>query len=154
MLCFLVLRQVSVRANLADLCLRKAKASWAPTSTALEQIFRQQKFTDLTGATEMSGELKSVVLHSMTISSCKSTFPLALGTRITGIDNTHFSKTGECFAHVVLPNTDTHVAKKLQEDDVSLAYEFSRKFPGYTAENLHTKGRASVYEHRALLLFV
>ena len=39
-----------------------------------------------------------------------------------------------------MPNADTHTSRLLQEDDTSLAYEFARKFPGYTAENLSEKG--------------
>ncbi len=41
-----------------------------------------------------TGDLKSVVLHKMTLSAQKSTFPVALGIRLTGVDDSCFSQTG------------------------------------------------------------
>jgi hypothetical protein len=67
---------VSIRSSLNDLCLRKNKSVWSPTSAAMKSIMQQQKFTDLTGATELQGDLKSVVLHNLSISAQKSTFPI------------------------------------------------------------------------------
>merc|ERR1712159_822828 len=40
----------------------------------------------------------------------------------------------------------------LQADDVSLAYEFSKKFPGYTSENLSEKGVHEVSQRRFVLV--
>ena len=57
------------------------------------------------------------VVHS------KSTFPMSLGAKITGVDDKTYSSTGEAFSTVLLPNSESHTAKKLQADDVSLAYE-------------------------------
>jgi len=36
--------------------------------------------------------------------------------------------------------TESNTARTLQKDDVSLAYEFARKFPGYTSQNIAEKG--------------
>lgn len=66
---------------------------------------------------------QSIVLHDMTVLHSKSTFPLALGSKVTGVDDATFSSTGESFSTILLPNADSHTAKKLQADDVSLAYE-------------------------------
>jgi hypothetical protein len=80
----------------------------------------------------------------------------AVGTRISGVDDSTYSITGEAFSQIVAADSATHTSRLLQEDDVSLAYEFARKvcikarseaimrltfgfvwqFPGYTAENL------------------
>lgn len=38
---------------------------------------------------------------------------------------------------IAMPNADSHTARTLQEDNTELAYEFARKFPGYTAESKH-----------------
>ena len=71
---------VSIRASLNDLCLRKSKATWAPSAEALRNIFQTRsaaapprgspplpsplacaaspsgsKFTDLSGSTQLSG---------------------------------------------------------------------------------------------------
>ena len=39
--------QVNIRATLGDLCLRKNKATWAPSAEALRNIPQQKKFTSL-----------------------------------------------------------------------------------------------------------
>jgi len=77
------------------------------TTTTLTPLFRAQ----------------SVVLHQMDMASQKSTFPIALGVRITGVDDSTFSQTGEAYSAISLPNADTHVSRSLQQDDTALAYE-------------------------------
>lgn len=72
----------------------------------------------------------------MTLSSVKSDFEVPLGVKITGVDNSTYSLTGEAYSHVVPPKSESTAARVLQKDDVALAYEFSRKFvsssPRYT----------------------
>ena len=109
---------------------------WAPSSEATKAIMQQRKFIDLAGTAEAQGDLKSVVLHEMTLSSQKSTFPTAVGLRVTGVDDATYSITGDAYSAITMPGADTHVSRTLQKDDTSLAYEFARKFPGYTADNL------------------
>jgi hypothetical protein len=48
----------NIRASLGDLCLRKAKGTWAPSPEALRSMLQQKKFTDLSGTAEMAGDLK------------------------------------------------------------------------------------------------
>ena len=59
----------------------------------------------------------------MSVSHVKSTFPMSLGARITGVDDRTFSSTGESFSNIVLPHSESNAVKELQADDVSLAYE-------------------------------
>ena len=143
---------VTVRASLNDLCLQKQRGTWAPSAEALRSIFQQKRFTSLEGAAEAMGDLKSVVLHEMKATHIKSTFPLSLGAKITGVDDSTFSATGEAFSTIVLPNAEMSREKQLQADDVSLAYEFSKKFPGYTADNLAEKGIHEVSQRRFVLV--
>merc|ERR1712159_444183 len=63
-----------------------------------------------------------------------------------------YSSTGEAFSTIILPNAENTTVKKLQSDDVSLAYEFSKKFPGYTSENLSEKGVHEVNARRFVLV--
>jgi len=72
--------------------------------------------------------------------------------RVTGVDNSTFSLTGESFSAVLGPNSCTNTARVMQSDDVALAYEFARKFPGYTAENLTEKGVHEVSARRFCLI--
>lgn len=143
---------VSIRASLNDLCLQKQKGVWAPSAEALKQIFQQKKFTSLDGSADVQGDLKSVVLHDMKVTHLKSTFPISLGARVSGVDDRTFSSTGEAFSTIIIPNAESHTAKTLQQDDVSLAYEFSKKFPGYTSENLADKGVHEVSQRRFVLV--
>lgn len=88
----------------------------------------QKKFLDLGGSAENQGDLRSVVLHKMTLQAQKSTFPIALGVRLTGVDDKAFAKTGESYSMIAMPNADSHTSRVLQEDNTELAYEFARKF--------------------------
>ena len=76
--------------------------------------------TSLDGAAEQMGDLKSVVLHEMNVTHVKSSFPMSLGARITGVDDKTYSSTGESFSAIVLPHAESTQTKKLQADDVSL----------------------------------
>ena len=125
--------------------MKKSKAQWSPSGDAIRSILQQRKFTDLSGNSEAQGALNSVVLHKLTVASHTNTFPCAVGARITGVDDTTYSITGnarrpaspdgsvlsapvrhcagEAFSQVVAANSATHTSRLLQEDDVSLAYE-------------------------------
>ena len=91
---------------------------------------------DLGGSAENQGDLKSVVLHKMTLAAHKSTFPIALGIRMTGVDDSCYSQTGESYSMIAMPNADSHNARTLQEDNTELAYEFARKFRSFLATRI------------------
>ena len=55
----------------------------------------------------------------------------AVGTRISGVDDSAYSITGEAFSQIVAADSATHTSRLLQEDDVSLAYEVRRIFALY-----------------------
>lgn len=109
---------------------RSGTITWAPSQSALQRIFQQTKFLDLGGQAERVGDLKSIVLHDVTLESATSTFPTDVGVNIAGVDRNTFTYTGEAFSHVVPGNSQTNMPKVLQSDDVGAAYEFARTFPG------------------------
>jgi endonuclease V-like protein UPF0215 family len=43
---------------------------------------------------------QSVVLHELSVDNVVSTFPISLGTRISGVDDNTFTSTGENFSMV------------------------------------------------------
>ena len=88
--------------------------------TARRGRSRQKKFTDLAGSTEAQGDLKSVVLHKMSCSAQKSTFPFALGVKISAVDAETFSSTGDAYSMITMPNSSSTTAITLQEDDTAL----------------------------------
>lgn len=61
---------------------------------------RQKKFTDLAGAAEQQGDLRSIVLHNMKLSHVKSSFPFSVGARMTGVDDITYSLTGEPYSTI------------------------------------------------------
>lgn len=122
------------------------------THSAVFPPTRQKKFADLSGATEAQGDLSSIVLHSLKLKHSRSSFPIALGARVTGVDDNTFSSTGESYSTILLPESESARERELQTDDVSLAYEFARKFPGYTASNLAEKGVHEVAQRRFVLV--
>lgn len=52
--------------------------------------------------------------------------PPLTGARITGVDDKTYSSTGESFSNIILPHSESNATRKLQADDVSLAYEVSQ----------------------------
>ena len=72
-------------------------------------------------------------MHELSVASHQNTFPLAVGARVTGVDDQAYSLTGDAYSHIVAPQSSTHTGRLLQKDDVSLAYEFARKFVRPTA---------------------
>ena len=66
----------TIRASLGDLCLRKQKATWSPSPEALKSILQQKRFTSLSGTAEQSGDLKSIVLHNLALTSVSSDFKI------------------------------------------------------------------------------
>lgn len=142
----------SVRATLGDLCNSRTKAIWAPSSDALNSIFQQKRFADLSGNAQQTGDLKNAVLHSVTAKAIKSTFPISLGIDMTGVDAQTFSHTGTSFSTIALPRVDTTQERVLQKDDPQIAYDFMARYPGYTAQNLETKDVHAVPNRRFVLV--
>lgn len=143
---------VSMHTTLDELASKRGAATWAPSSSALKRIFQQSKFTDLSGKADRHGDMKSIVLHSVTLEEASSNLPVSVGVKIPGVDNNTFTLTGESFSHVLPPEATSSTARVLQSDNIDAAYEFSRKFPGYTAENLATKGVVEVDDRNFALV--
>ena len=127
---------VSVRASLAELSAQSIKATWSPSQENLKSIFQQRQFVSLQGKSEMQGDLRQVVMHSVTANSVKSTFPVAVGAKMTGVDENTFSSQGVGYSMIIAANQHNNNATTLQRDDVSIAYDFAKKYPGYTSDNL------------------
>jgi len=54
------------------------------------------------------------------MSSHKSTFPLDIGVKITGVDSNTFAITGEAYATVLPAESKSNTERRLQQDDVAL----------------------------------
>jgi hypothetical protein len=143
---------VGIRATLADLVMDPRSASWKPNETQLSSIFMHRKFTGIDGRTEMTGDLRTVVLHSVEQGNTKSTFPIALGASITGVDKLYYSSTGTPHSLVTPPHANHSTSTTLQQDDVSIAYDFASRYPGFTADNLETNGIHAVNQRRFVLV--
>jgi len=88
----------------------------------------------------------------MTCEEATSSFPISVGAHLTGVDNNTFSLRGDAFGMVMHPNSKVTTPRVLQSDPVSATYEFAKKFPGYTANNLSIKGVHEVTQRRFCLV--
>lgn len=140
----------SIRTSLADLASSRRKAVVQPPS----DIFKQTRFSDLAGSKEAKGDLSSVILHSVSALSTKSTFGVPVGVDVTGVDPTTFSSTGRSFSTIVMPNIESHTARELQKEDTTVAYAFSEKYPQYNSSNLETLGVHPVASKNFVLVAV
>ena len=117
---------VSIRSTLAELSRNAGLGGWQPSNEQLKAIYQQRQFTNLNGDASMQGDLKSVVLHSVGANCVMSTFPIALGARVTGVEETTFSSVGQPYSMIVMPNAHNTQPQTLQRDDVSIAYDFAK----------------------------
>lgn len=143
---------VGIRATLGELTTNSIKAQWAPGNEQLRGIYQHKKFTSLTGEAEKLGDLKSVVVHKISASNVNSTFPIAVGAKIHGVEEKHYSSVGTPYSMIVMPNQKNQNSTTLQEEDVSVAYDFAKRYPGYSAENLETNGIHAVPQRRFVLV--
>ena len=84
-------------------------------------MFQKKKFTSLGGSAEGTGDLRSVVLHDLTMTQFSSDFPMPVGAAITSVDSNTYSVTGEAFGFIAPAMGSSTTAVKLQADDTSLA---------------------------------
>lgn len=129
---------INISTNLSDLMINPHHAEWNPSESTMAAILQQEQFTDLNGGMEALGDLKSVCLHHVRMTNGCSSIPVAVGLRITGIEETVFSPTAQKFA-AILPENAINQSKVLEQGDKKETHIFSNKFPGYTANNLATR---------------
>ena len=118
-----------IRANLADLSNSPAASSWTLNEAQLESIFKQVRFLDLSGNTKSTGDLSSTVLHSVDATGIKSTFPIQLGVKVTGVENKSFSSIGVPYSMIAMSHASSNIPIELQKEDVTVAYDFARRYP-------------------------
>jgi len=126
---------INISTNLADLMLNPRKAEWNPSPAVISTILQKEQFTDLNGSKEPCGDLSSVVLHHVRLSNACSNIPVAVGLRMTGIEENVFSPTAQKFA-AILPENAINQSRVLEHSDKSSTQTFANKFPGYTASNM------------------
>ena len=66
------------------------------------------------------------MLHSITAKSVNSNFPIAVGAKIHGVEEKSYSSTGSAYSMIVMPNQKSQGEEVLQEEDVSVAYDFAK----------------------------
>jgi len=120
---------VSIRGNLSDMTSNPSLSVWQPTQEALATIFQKAKYTNLKGSMENKGDLKSAILHSVSVKSVQSDFPFALGAKITGVDESTFTRSGKSYSTVFMPKESSHTHRILQKDNVEVAYDFASRYP-------------------------
>lgn len=129
---------VQIRKTMAELINNPSARTWQPPVKTLGGIFKQTQFVDLNGTTRAVGDLRSTVLHSISTTALKSSFPIQLGVKIAGVDSNTYSSIGNPYSLIAPPESMSNIPVELQKNDVSVAYSFAKQYPGYTARNLRT----------------
>ena len=122
-----------IRANLAELSNSSAASTWSLNEAQLESIFKQMRFLDLSGNTKSTGDLASTVLHSVDAINLKSTFPIQLGIKVTGVENKAFSSIGVPYSLITMSNASSNIPIELQKEDVSVGRPAADLFPQFPA---------------------
>lgn len=143
---------VTINSTLKELASDESASVWAPAQDKLKSIFHQTKFDSINGSAAKYGNLKSVVLHSLSVMNVESNAPFAIGMDVSGVDNMTYTKNGDAFSHIVTPNAKHYVERELQKDDTKLVYEFASEFPGYGPDNADTLGVYKVPARNFVLL--
>ena len=53
----------------------------------------------------------------------------AIGAKVTGVDETTFTRSGKAFSTVFMPRESSHNHRVLQKDNVEVAYDFASRYP-------------------------
>ena len=118
-----------VRANLAELSNNPNASVWKLSESQLDGVFKHVRFVDLNGSTTPRGDLQSTVLHSVDATAVKSTFPIQIGIKVTGVDNSAFSSVGTPYSMIAMSEASSNIPIELQREDVTVAYDFARRYP-------------------------
>lgn len=120
---------VGIRATLGELTTTPNRAQWSPSPDTIKAIYQPKQYVNLSGQHEPTGDIKSVVVHSIEARSVSSTFPIALGAEITGVDRKYYSSIGSAYSMVTLPNQKSASPTVLQKEDPRVAYDFAARYP-------------------------
>ena len=130
---------VEVRGSLSKLAAGGQIARWGADNSA-SSIFKPTA-SDKGFANRFDKcDIKSAVLHEMTVTEIRSNFPCTLGVSISGVQGQHFTKEAVPYAKVVLQDTSWTGEDVLVESDEMTNSEYLRKYPGMNRENLATVG--------------
>jgi len=142
----------SMESVLKQFCSNQEVSIWSPTESTCNSIFKNTQFDSLSGSTKMVGDTKAAIVHDIILTESQNTSSFPVGLNITNVDEQFYSRTGKSFARILLPNSTNTSPIVLQENNVDVAYAFNEQFPGYTAENVSTKGVHPVNDRRFYLV--
>ena len=150
-----LVREISVNINttMAKLCRgNNNEGSWCPDAETINSILQQTQFVSRDGTTERRGDVSSIILHEVTQTNAKTTFPVPLGLNISGVEPNRFSSKAKAFSAILPSNADLQNERVLQKDEVDMAYDFSNRHPGYTDKNLYDKGLYKIKDRNVVMV--
>jgi len=68
----------------------------------------------------------------------------AIGAKVTGVDETTFTRSGKAFSTVFMPRESSHNHRVLQKDNVEVAYDFASRYPVRVAFKLSNSNAKAV----------
>jgi len=131
---------VDISTNLADICLNADAGRWAPSPEALSHIFKPTQYTDLQGNTTVSGELSSCAVSKVELLHLSHNFPCAVGIDMPIVPAQCYNSHGEASTLIAAPHAKIEGQMMLHNTDSAAVFEFARQYPGYTLNNVRSKG--------------
>jgi hypothetical protein len=118
-----------------------ASMKFTPSTGALSDIFGAKAFNNLHGDVKRVGDIQNCVQNNVSCGPIHSTFPVALGMKMHGVDcNVACATNGERYSIILGPNCTTTPVGALCTSDVDTAKKFVQTYPNYTSSNLTTLG--------------
>lgn len=134
---------IEISGSLTKLAAEGAKTTWnvAKNAPAIFQPVRSDKgYSDVAGQCDIT----NAVMHSVSVTDIRSTFPCSVGVDISGITGTHATREGKKYAVVVQGDTKWQGSKKLLEPDEMTNSDYLKKYPGMTPEKIAKEGIVQV----------
>jgi len=130
---------IEISGSLTKLAADGVQATWsvANNASAVFQPERSDKgYSDVAGQCDIT----NTVMHSVTVTDVRSSFPCSVGVDISGITGTHATREGKKYALVVQGDTKWQGSKKLLEPDEMTNSDYLKKYPGMTPEKIAKEG--------------
>lgn len=131
---------VNITGSLANLSMAgPSGGTWRLVDGKQIGVFGLGSETDSQIATN---QLRTALIHELTVVQDRSTFPVPLGVTINCVPPCEMTDLGERFAYTVLPNMQNTTNQVIYECDASSeeGQNWRKDYPKWTAANLETEG--------------
>jgi hypothetical protein len=131
---------VHVTGDLQNLSMQgEVGGMWNVVDGHQKDVFGLGKDMDQQVATN---QLRTALVHEITLMEHRSTFPVPLGVSMAGIEGGERTDAGESFLHTVLPFSVITTPQQLHKCDTGIeeGAQWRKNYPNFNATNIETEG--------------